>query len=108
MSNGFFINVAAVRPALVAGQDNIIDVLVRVQAPDSPKEGLPERPRLNLAIVIDRITQAMGMAPRATRGPVGSGGIGWWTRARAIQPPRTEPGLDNVSEGEEDSGKGEQ
>jgi glycine betaine/proline transport system permease protein len=62
---------------------------------------------LMLAIVIDRITQAMGMAPRATRGPVGSGGIGWWTRARAIQPPRAEVGTANVSEGEEDSGKGE-
>jgi hypothetical protein len=29
-------------------------VLIRVQAPDAPKSGLPERPRLNLAIVIDR------------------------------------------------------
>ena len=37
-----------------------------------------------LAIVIDRITQAMGMAPRAMRGPVGTGGLGWWTRVRAI------------------------
>jgi glycine betaine/proline transport system permease protein len=62
---------------------------------------------LLLAIVIDRITQAMGMAPRATRGPVGTGGIGWWTRARAVQPPRAEEGTDNVSEGEEDSGKGD-
>jgi glycine betaine/proline transport system permease protein len=62
---------------------------------------------LMLAIVIDRLTQAMGMAPRATRGPVGSGGIGWWTRARAIQPPSAEQDTDNVSEGEEDSGKGE-
>jgi glycine betaine/proline transport system permease protein len=39
---------------------------------------------LLLAIVIDRITQAMGTAPRSMRGPVGSGGIGWWTRVRAI------------------------
>ena len=31
-----------------------MDVLIRVQAPDAPKSGLPERPRLNLAIVIDR------------------------------------------------------
>ena len=37
-----------------------------------------------LAIVIDRITQAMGMAPRSMRGPVGTGGLGWWTRVRAI------------------------
>ncbi len=39
---------------------------------------------LLLAIVIDRITQAMGTAPRSMRGPVGTGGIGWWTRVRAI------------------------
>jgi glycine betaine/proline transport system permease protein len=39
---------------------------------------------LLLAIVIDRITQAMGMASRSMRGPVGTGGIGWWTRVRAI------------------------
>ncbi len=39
---------------------------------------------LLLAIVIDRTTQAMGMAPRSMRGPVGTGGIGWWTRTRAI------------------------
>jgi glycine betaine/proline transport system permease protein len=37
-----------------------------------------------LAIVIDRITQAMGMAPRSMRGPVGTGGLGWWPRVRAI------------------------
>jgi glycine betaine/proline transport system permease protein len=36
-----------------------------------------------LAIVIDRITQAMGMAPRSMRGPVGTGGLGWWARVRA-------------------------
>ena len=35
-----------------------------------------------LAIVIDRITQAMGMASRSMRGPVGT--AGWWTRVRAI------------------------
>lgn len=39
---------------------------------------------LLLAIVIDRITQAMGMAPRSMRGPVGTAGMGWWTRVRAI------------------------
>jgi glycine betaine/proline transport system permease protein len=40
---------------------------------------------LLLAIVIDRITQAMGMASRPMRGPVGIGGVGWWTRVRAIR-----------------------
>jgi glycine betaine/proline transport system permease protein len=62
---------------------------------------------LLLAIVIDRITQAMGMAPRATRGPVGSGGLTWWTSFRAMRPPRAEEGTANVSEGAEESGKGE-
>jgi hypothetical protein len=38
---------------------------------------------LLLAIVIDRITQAYGMAPRSLRGPVGTGGM-WWTRLRTI------------------------
>src|ERR1017187_9212897 len=54
MLNGFDLTLVAARPALLAGNDNIVDVLIRVQAPDSPKTGLPERPRLNLAIVIDR------------------------------------------------------
>jgi glycine betaine/proline transport system permease protein len=39
---------------------------------------------LLLAIVIDRITQAMGMAQRSLRGPVGTGGM-WWTRLRAMR-----------------------
>lgn len=38
---------------------------------------------LLLAVVIDRITQAMGMERRALRGPVGTTGI-WWTRVRAV------------------------
>lgn len=44
-----------------------------------------------LALVIDRITQAMGMAPRSMRGPVGTGGLGWWTRVRAISGKSPEP-----------------
>jgi hypothetical protein len=39
-------------------------VLIRVQAPDAPKSGLPERPRLNIAIVIDR----SGSMPCTTSG----------------------------------------
>ena len=54
MLNGFDLTLVAARPALLAQSDNIVDVLIRVQAPDSPKSGLPERPRLNLSIVIDR------------------------------------------------------
>jgi glycine betaine/proline transport system permease protein len=38
---------------------------------------------LLLAIVLDRITQAMGTSQRSMRGPVGMG-LGWWPRVRAI------------------------
>jgi Ca-activated chloride channel homolog len=41
------------RPALLAGIDNEMDVLVRVQAPSAPKD-LPVKMPLNLALVIDR------------------------------------------------------
>lgn len=41
------------RPALLAGHDNTLDVLVRIQAPDAPLDA-PERHPLNLALVIDR------------------------------------------------------
>jgi len=36
-----------------------------------------------LAVVLDRISQAMGMASRSMRGPVGIG-LGWWPRVQAI------------------------
>ncbi|MEX0753695.1 MAG: ABC transporter permease subunit [Actinomycetota bacterium] len=39
---------------------------------------------LLLAIVLDRITQAMGSAPRTLRGPVGEMGFAPWTKLRAI------------------------
>jgi Ca-activated chloride channel family protein len=41
------------RSALLAGHDNTLDVLVRVQAPDAPAD-LPERQPLHLSLVIDR------------------------------------------------------
>ena len=41
------------RAALLAGQDNALDVLVRVKSPAAPESGR-ERPPLNLAVVIDR------------------------------------------------------
>ena len=41
------------RAALLAGQDNASDVLVRVKSPAAPKSGR-ERPPLNLSVVIDR------------------------------------------------------
>ncbi len=47
-----------------------------------------------LALVIDRITQAMGMAPHSMRGPVGTGGLGWWTRVRAITGKAADDDLD--------------
>jgi glycine betaine/proline transport system permease protein len=37
-----------------------------------------------LAIVLDRITQAMGMERRTLRGPIGTGGTGWWSRIRVV------------------------
>jgi glycine betaine/proline transport system permease protein len=46
---------------------------------------------LLLAIVLDRISQAMGSAPRTTRGPVGIG-LGWWTHLRALTPKTTNEG----------------
>ena len=54
MSEGFDVTLSAARSALAAGQENVVEVLIRVQAPDAPKSGLPERQPLNLAIVIDR------------------------------------------------------
>jgi Ca-activated chloride channel family protein len=54
MSEGFDVTLSAARPALVAGHENSVEVLIRVQAPDAPKSGLPERRPLNLAFVIDR------------------------------------------------------
>jgi len=41
------------RPALLAGHDNTLDVLIRIQAPDAPPDSPPRHP-LNLALVIDR------------------------------------------------------
>ena len=45
--------ITARRPALLAGHDNELDLLVRVQAPDAPAE-LPTRNPLHLSLVIDR------------------------------------------------------
>lgn len=55
-----------------------------------------------LAIVLDRITQAMGMERRALRGPVGTGGMGWWTRVKAIPASsgRADQGSDDVTQGD--------
>jgi len=53
-----------------------------------------------LAIVLDRITQAMGMERRALRGPVGTGGLGWWSRIRVFpgDSDRADEGSVNVGE----------
>lgn len=45
--------ITARRPALLAGHDNELDVLVRIQAPDAPAER-PKRNPLHLSLVIDR------------------------------------------------------
>ncbi len=52
-----------------------------------------------LAIVIDRITQAMGMERRVLLGPVGTGGVGWWTRFKAIPVRRASGPRDDVLDG---------
>ena len=46
---------------------------------------------LLLAIVLDRITQAMGAAPKTSRGPVGQLGFGRWPRIRALVPGQAVP-----------------
>ena len=56
---------------------------------------------LLLAIVLDRITQAMGAAPKAQRGPVGMSGMGRWPRLRAIVVPST-----SADDSERDSSEG--
>jgi len=56
-----------------------------------------------LAIVLDRITQAMGMERRALRGPVGTGGIGWWSRIRVIPGGSGRADEGSVNVGESDS-----
>ena len=68
---------------------------------------------LLLAIAMDRITQAMGTDSSHSRGPVGTGGIGWWPRlARAVHPPDVGAGDPAVMDLEEEAreltlGKGE-
>lgn len=42
------------RAGLAAGQDNVIDVLVRIQAPDAPAGHTAARPPQAVALVIDR------------------------------------------------------
>ena len=41
------------RAALLAGFDNQLDILVRLQAPDAPVEARKERPRYGIGLVID-------------------------------------------------------
>ena len=42
------------RPALLAGFDNQIDILVRIQAPDAPEGAAKKRPPYGIGLVIDR------------------------------------------------------
>lgn len=52
--NGPTIIMTPRRPALIAGFPTTMDVLVRIQAPDMPEDVHTKRPKLNLALVIDR------------------------------------------------------
>ena len=56
-----------------------------------------------LAIVLDRITQAMGMERRALRGPVGTGGLGFWSRIRVFPGDSGRADQGSVNVGESDS-----
>jgi hypothetical protein len=56
---------------------------------------------LLLAIVLDRITQAMGAAPKTSRGPVGQLGFGRWPRIRALVPGQAVPAA--PGDGEEET-----
>src|SRR5450432_790415 len=42
------------RPGLCEGRENVVDVLVRIQAPDAPAEAVAARPPQSLALVVDR------------------------------------------------------
>jgi glycine betaine/proline transport system permease protein len=53
---------------------------------------------LLLAIVLDRISQAMGAAPRTLRGPVGALGFVRWPRIKALIPRQAE-GLEDGTDG---------
>ena len=55
---------------------------------------------LLLAIVLDRITQAMGAAPKTSRGPVGQLGFGRWPRIRALVRARRRSAPGDREEGE--------
>lgn len=55
---------------------------------------------LLLAVMLDRLTQAMGSAPRSMRGPVGLGGFVRWPRLRAI-------GVRTTEEPDPEQGQGE-
>jgi Ca-activated chloride channel family protein len=52
--NGFNLKLTPLRAGLQAGVDNVVDVMVTVEAPDAPKDLKLRRPPLNLALVIDR------------------------------------------------------
>ena len=47
------------RSALLAGHDNVVHVLVRVQAPEAPPEPARPTPQQAVAIVIDRSVESL-------------------------------------------------
>jgi Ca-activated chloride channel family protein len=59
MSNQFTLSLVPARPALLSARENIVDVLLRLQAPDPPAS-ISDRPMLNLSIVIDRSASMRG------------------------------------------------
>jgi glycine betaine/proline transport system permease protein len=69
---------------LIGGEGLGFDILVALSQRDIGRGLAGGLSLLLLAIVLDRITQAMGTAPRSMRGPVGMMGQGRWPKIRMI------------------------
>lgn len=69
---------------LIGGGGLGFDILVALSKRDIGRGLVGGLSILLLAVVLDRITQAMGTAPKTTRGPVGLMGQARWPKVRAI------------------------